>query len=71
MRFFLKHILRSMVGDQAWSNYQVPLVQCGQCDGFVPLLRSTLISVFGSVFCKECRNTLSIPFLWCQAKRKR
>ena len=59
MRFSLKHILRWVVGRQARPNYRVPLAQCGQCAGFVPLLRSTCVSTLGRVLCQKCRQVLS------------
>ncbi len=46
-----------VVGAKARSNYRVPLVWCGQCNGFVPLLRSTFVSSLGCAYCKECRDT--------------
>lgn len=47
----------NVVGDKARPNYRVPLVRCGQCDGCVPLLRSTFVSSLGGAYCQECRDT--------------
>ncbi len=46
-----------VVGDKARPNYRVPLVRCGQCEEFVPLLRSTFVSSLGGAYCQECRDT--------------
>lgn len=46
-----------VVGDKARPNYRVPLIRCGQCEEFVPLLRSTFVSSLGGAYCKECRDT--------------
>lgn len=58
MSFFPDDSLHAeILGDQARPNQRVKyFVRCGQCDGFVPVLRSTCVSVLGRPLCRDCRQ---------------
>ena len=60
MRFFPDDSLQAEIfGDQARPNHRVKhFVRCEQCDGFVPVLRSTCASALGGRLCRDCRKFL-------------